>query len=507
MAAFLQDDTRLIDLEGAFRSSKTTACLRKVAKSCLRHPGIHWWINRYSDGDTQRQLKPQFVQMMARMGIVPTWDATGQAYNFDNGSKVYVFGVKAQDQLARYSKIRGLTLAGIYNDQSEELPKDVFQEFNGRLSQPGFPHQMLLSPNPPDEDHWLATEEFRMGPPIQTFVSRGGTIYAVVNRRGEVLDGRRYYAVPIYANAHNLSPATVETLETVYPPEHPKHRSAVLGLRGMNVIGEPVYKGAFVRSIHERRVAFNPAVPLDEAIDFGKHHPCVVWRQVSPLGQVAYLGGLLGQDLYLEDFLALVRQYRAQWFRGVCEVRTCCDPAGATDAVGARHNAIRILQDHGMYPQYDTTANRPDVRLAILERMAGQMRQRTSQGERFQVNDTQWLRISAESVLEYRFVANAFEAGYVWDTHMVSVGSKQMRKPKKDGWFEHGMNCCEYLELQFGSAPPPPEPEEKLPPYVPRSVSGGDRRVSRASTRRNVYCPAAECNDECARSSESDPYQ
>jgi hypothetical protein len=30
---------------------------------------------------------------------------------------------------------------------------------------------------------------------------------------------------------------------------------------------------------------------------------------------------------------------------------------------------------------------------------------------------------------------------------MASVGSKQMRKPKKDGWFEHGMNCAEYLEL------------------------------------------------------------
>ena len=59
MAAFLQDATRLIDLEGAFRSSKTTACLRKVAKSCLKYPGIHWWLNRYSDGDTQRQLKPQ----------------------------------------------------------------------------------------------------------------------------------------------------------------------------------------------------------------------------------------------------------------------------------------------------------------------------------------------------------------------------------------------------------------------------------------------------------------
>jgi hypothetical protein len=38
---------------------------------------------------------------------------------------------------------------------------------------------------------------------------------------------------------------------------------------------------------------------------------------------------------------------------------------------------------------------------------------------------------------------------------MVSVGSKRMRKRKKDGWFEHGMNCAEYLELNFGSSPKP----------------------------------------------------
>ena len=93
------------------------------------------------------------------------------------------------------------------------------------------------------------------------------------------------------------------------------------------------------------------------------------------------------------------------------------------------------------------------------------MRQRTPEGERFQVNDTQWLRLSKDSVVEDRFLANAFEAGYVWDVHMVSVGSKQMRKPKKDGWFEHGMNCAEYLELNFGSAP---KPKPAPPPQVYR---------------------------------------
>jgi hypothetical protein len=33
---------------------------------------------------------------------------------------------------------------------------------------------------------------------------------------------------------------------------------------------------------------------------------------------------------------------------------------------------------------------------------------------------------------------------------MVSVSNKQVRKPKKDGWYEHGQNCAEYLELTFG---------------------------------------------------------
>ena len=103
---------------------------------------------------------------------------------------------------------------------------------------------------------------------------------------------------------------------------------------------------------------------LDESIDFGEHHPCVVWRQTSPLGQVRHLGGLLGQDLYLEDFLPLVVQWRSRWFPAPCEVRTCCDPAGATDnSQGVRDNGVGILRVHKFKPQWRTNPNRPDARV------------------------------------------------------------------------------------------------------------------------------------------------
>jgi len=83
--------------------------------------------------------------------------------------------------------------------------------------------------------------------------------------------------------------------------------------------------------------------------------------------------------------------------------------------------------------------------------------------------DERWLRLSAEQVVQDRFLADGYEAGYVWDVHLVSVGNKQLRKPKKDGWYEHGQNCAEYLELTFGSDPAPPPDAPTPPPYRPRS--------------------------------------
>lgn len=447
VADFMVDTTRHIDFEGAFRSGKTTAALWKVFNSCLEHPGICWLICRYSDGDTQTKLKPPWRAICDRAGVAVAWDSQEMCDVFPevNGlqSKVYIFGIKSQDQTSRYGKFRGMTLAGIYNDQTEELPHDVFLEMMGRLSQQGFPHQLILTPNPPDENHWL-TNEFP---------------------EDQHLTDRRYYSAPIHANAHNLPPDTIPGLIAAYPPSHPKHRSAVLGKRGLNVIGVPVYGGdaakglapMFVRALHVRPLRYNPQLPLLTALDFGKHHPCAVFGQYTPWNQLLLLGGLMGQNLYLEDFAPLVQRYRSQWFPDALAHLECCDPAGAHDnSQGVRNNGILVLKDHGFSPTYKENSNAPDVRLAMVERIAGYMRKRTPQGEAFglEANPDRWMLVSPDLVKSWPFLADGFEAGYVWDEHYVSVGSKQIRKPKKDGWYEHGQNCCEYLELNYGGAQP-----------------------------------------------------
>ncbi len=452
IADFMRDTTPEISLEGALSSGKTTACLWKVFNSLHQHPGIHWWIGRYGDGETQTKVRPAFEEVCNNAGSKPNWKANELCYDFPNGSKCYAYGLKSPDALSRYSKMRGMGVAGIYNDQTEELPEDFSLELRLRLRQPGFPHQLIFSPNPPNVTHWLA----------QQFPESNG------------ITGRKYYAISIYDNAHNLPKPLMDAALLAYPESHAKHRSVIQGRRGMNVTGEPVYKGAFIRSVHEVAMAFDPRLPLFVALDFGKHHPCLIAKQVSALGQNRYLGGILGQQLYLDAFLDIGLQKLGEWFPGA-EIEWCCDPAGASDTSHGTEGAVKILRDKGIRPRYKADSNSPAIRLAIVERTATQMRQRVSdRSEAFSVNADyeRWLTISEQATVQDRFLADGFEAGYVWDEHMVSVGNKQVRRPKKDGWYEHGQNCSEYLELNFGY-------QAKKEPK-PKRDAGGPQRVNGA---------------------------
>jgi hypothetical protein len=301
------------------------------------------------------------------------------------------------------------------------------------------PHQLLYTPNPPQEGHWL-TEEF---PEHKT------------------LPDHRLIQVSLYDNAQNLDAETIRGLEAAYPPGHAKHRPAILGKRGMNVSGKPVYGPAqlgapplFNRLLHERPTVYNPALPLLEAIDFGKHHPCCLWAQFTIFGGLEVLGGVMGLNLFLEDVVPIWTQYRDLWFPEARVVQHCCDPAGSHhNSQGLRGNGVDFLREHG-YPTivYQDASNAPDARTTTIERLGGYMRLRTPAGEAFGIDKARFLVVSGDQVRALPFLADGCEAGYVWSPHYVSVGSKQYRVPIKDGWYEHGQNCLEYLEISLNAS-------------------------------------------------------
>lgn len=451
LGEFMVDTTPFVDLEGALNCGKTTACLAKELSWLRRAPGIWSFMCRYADGDNSALLLPAWERLLNEARVAPKWNSEEKSYDFENKSRMFSFGIRPQDQLGRYSKLRGLGVSRIYVDQPEELPPDYFGELAQRQRQSGYTHQFTLSPNPMNRDSWLA-EQFPERDKRARF-----NIW-------QSMPDRRYYAVSLFDNAHNLPAAKIAAALSIYPPTHPKHRTMILGLRGLNVVGQAVYRSQYVQDVHHVRLGYSRSLPLLVGIDFGKHHPCAVFCQMPYYGGLHVLGGLLGQDMYIDDFAPLVKRYLAEWFPKVPEVKYCCDPAGThQNSQGTRFTGLDILKQNGIKPvRFKDNSNAPDVRGACIEKIGGYMHRRTVNGECFAVNDAPlFLVLTPEQAMPEAFVADGLAGGYVWDDHMVSVGSKQMRRPKKDGYYEHGMNCLEYIELNFGAKLGPMSEDDK----------------------------------------------
>ena len=55
---------------------------------------------------------------------------------------------------------------------------------------------------------------------------------------------------------------------------------------------------------------------------------------------------------------------------------------------------------------------------------------------------------------------DGFETGYVWDAKSTKgTVNPNMRRPLKDGYYDHGQNCVEYIAQMFG-------PGTKLKPVM-----------------------------------------
>ena len=169
----------------------------------------------------------------------------------------------------------------------------MYLELVARLSQSGgYQHQIVISPNSVEVTHWIAME------------------FPVNNQT----PSRKYISLFVHDNAHNLPTEVIPKSRSDLPARAPQAPDDGAWEAGVECHRRAGLQGRVPPLAPRGRVPLRPGAPLDEAIDFGKHHPCVIWRQTSPLGQVRYLSGLLGQDLYVEDFLPLVLQWLGRWF-------------------------------------------------------------------------------------------------------------------------------------------------------------------------------------------------
>jgi len=155
-----------VNLEGAIGSGKTTAPAWKLMDYVTAYPGIYTAIGAWTD----EMLGPPKTAFLAAAreqgfsvdeGSLKWHGAQGEEYYNVEGydSRVYIRSLKASEDDMRYMKLAGLSLSILWIDQPEPVPQDVYNTYvPARLRQPGFPHEVWLSPNPLDDSHWLSKE-------------------------------------------------------------------------------------------------------------------------------------------------------------------------------------------------------------------------------------------------------------------------------------------------------------------------------------------------------------
>lgn len=451
-ADILIDISQERDIEGSLGSGKTTVCLWDELDALYEYPTIWNLIARYSDDAVSTKLRPSYEQLISLHDIgkefgMPAWNDKKKYYEFGNGSRTYAFGLKAASLLERYEKIRGVAVSRIFVDQAESVPADVAVELRARLrpdiiaKERGitFPTQLTFSANPVNTSHWLA-KQF----PTNNSIKR-----------------RKYFCVPLSANAHNLPPDMIDGMIQATPPDHPKYQTIILGQRGLNVLGDPIYEGLFNRKLHIREVAYRESAPILESYEVGKHNPCWIAAQRDSAGGINFLGGILGKELMIDDFIPLVQQHRDDWFpvTAARKIESCTGPMGDKHTqVGARFTLMGLLREAKIYPRWADNGNAPDVRLAMIEYLAGQLRRRTANAEAISVSNDpkRWLMRdpSTGELTPSPFLAFAFEGGYTWSEHFVSVSNKEIRQPNEDDEFANIMHAVEHLCLNFFAGQP-----------------------------------------------------
>lgn len=451
---------RFFLVEGAMRAGKTYACLAILRLSLESDPGSGAFMSRWVESDLWNKLVPDYRRVCDLLRLpIGAWDAKEQRFVFENGSYLHTMAWRSSEKAAMYAKPRGLTVAKGYVSQLEETPMDVAREWMMRLSQPGHRQWFLADANPVHDGHWIAKE------------------WPVENTKPTHF----YISTSMWDNAHNLDRGTIEAAESLYPLGHPMRRAKLEGLRGANSEGDPVYDGYFRPETHiDEHLEAWPWAPILAGWDFGAKHPAVVFWQVLPWGAIHGLGCIMGQNVMLEWFAPEVLRIAASWFpehvdaTGRLQVLHCGDPAGAAmTSHGLAMNAVRTLSGLGVALATKADSNDLRVRFACIQTLGGYMLRSTQPFDGDAPTDLapsgpprpsfavsrRGLLLSRERGVSVEqpidILAQAFSGGYVWDDEWTPHGAlANIRRPLKDGFFEHCMNATEYVAHHFAHARP-----------------------------------------------------
>lgn len=193
--------------------------------------------------------------------------------------------------------------------------------------------------------------------------------------------------------------------------------------------GEPFFT-SFNRAIHIKPCVYNPQLPVLRAWDFGRGHPAVLWAQKQPNNQIQVLRSLLETQKSIFHFAPQVLAETNIWFPGA-NVFDYGDPAGAQETDKGQTTAILL---HEFQIKLIYRFSFVETGLKMLER-ALIVREDGEAGLRLDPSNT--------------ILIDGLAGGYKLDIGASGRDTEGRMKnsPKKDGWYDHLVDCLRYLYI------------------------------------------------------------
>jgi hypothetical protein len=220
--------------------------------------------------------------------------------------------------------------------------------------------------------------------------------------------------------------------------------------------GSPVF-GEYSPVVHTSAdLDYRPGAIVWAGIDFGYHHPAVVYAQKFGDDSFWVLGELMGTDISLPVFVTnYMKPYEGMHFPGAKFIYTA-DIAGQQVTDKTEHSSFMILNNYKIYPLTRKTEINAGLELIRKSLIA------TAEGKKgFKLNPNR-----------APLLAEALQGGYAYAPP--KPGFQQREMPKKDGYYDHLVDALRYIMVnaytlwEKPEAPPAPAPET----FVQRALRG-----------------------------------
>lgn len=368
-------------------SGKTATLVVEGIALSLQYPGNVGLIARKTLPELKSTTLKRFFEFLPDP-LILSYNKTDRELLIRTNGKPSLVHFGPCDEINRY---KSLELGWFGLDEADEISEDHWLTLCGRLRMKDIPQFGMLATNPTSPNHWIFRKWMK-----------------------EPLEGYEIFRSKTSDNAANLPPDYEENLRKTYSSDWVDR--FVGGQFGVLQSGDPCFPD-FEMSVHALPQEPDKSLPLIRGWDFGRRRPCVVFAQMDKEGRFKILRTLLGENEDIYEFSERVIKYSNQNFN-IWKFDDYCDPAGKHERDSGKPS-VKVLNEKGIFPRFRMST--PDQRATHMRKMM----RGTIKGEpEFQVDPVN------------TYLIEAFMGGYQID---------DSGKPRKDGYYEHGIDALGYI--------------------------------------------------------------